>query len=1172
MKTLALNGRLTTLLMAVFLYASFLFGAPTITSLSPSFGPTSGGNTVTIRGSGFQGTTSVDFGPYSATSFTVVSDRRIDVTVPTGAATNVTVSVSSGSGTSPSTPAAIYTYQGDWTGDVTNLSGNSVTVFDIPSDAIITTLGGELSDPRFIVFSSDGSRAYVTNSAANTVEIIDTATQTFLGNISVGTSPFNIAINPAGTRIYVTNFLSNNVSVIDTSTNSVIATIGVGNRPRGIAVTPDGGKAYVANTTGNSVSVIDLATNSVIKTITGFTTPFDIAINPLGTFAYVTQNTFPGTFRVIDTATDTITGSAHTLTGNGARAIAIAPSGLTAYIANVSSTTNNLSVVDLATNTETATISVGTTPLDIAINSTGTKGYVTASGSNVVTVVDLTNNTVSTTISVGLAPTGIAITPDQTQAYVANTGYDSISVIDLASNSVVATIQGSFNNPLGLAINPTGTLVYIANRAPNSPRGITVIDIATNTVVDTITGLADPADIAIAPDGTRAYVTNQTTPGSVDVIDLATNTLTDNIPVGDGPFGIAITPDGTTAYTANLGGDSVSVIDLATNSVVDTITGVTGANVITITPDGTTAYVSNIFSSSVFAIDLSTQVITTITVGSAPEGIAITPDGAMAFVANSGTNTVSVIDIASNSVTATITVGNAPETISITPDGTRAYVTLGNLNEVVVIDITDPTFPIIDTIAVGILPYGVVITPDQAPIASFTFSGTIFGESTHFDASNSRSPVGTIVSYTWNFGDGTVVTTTTDSISHVYSALGSYVVTLTVVNSAGTSTTQIFTGQTLTRNGNSNAIATQTINIIPPRPTVTSIIPTFGPESGGTTVTIHGTNFIAVEDVFFGSTAATSFTVISETKIKAVSPAGTGTVHITVKTTGGTSRKTAADRFTYVAPPRPTITKISPTSGPSTGGTQVTIKGTNFTNVEQVFFGKTPATSFTVTSNTSLTAISPPGTGTVHIRVVTSSRTSPKTDADQFTYLTTGPTVGSISPAFGPTTGRTQVTIMGTNFIDVEQVSFGNTPALSFVVNSPISITAISPPGHGTVDVIVTTATGTSPTTPADQFTYQEVPPSFPLPPSDVKAKQIKTGFGVVNIITWQPPLAGEIPVFYQIFRDAALTKLAATITADQGLKFEDFRRKRHKTYVYYIISVNSNGRISQPVKVKIKP
>jgi YVTN family beta-propeller protein len=761
MKTLALNGRWTTLLMAVFLYASFLFGAPMITSLSPSFGPVSGGNSVTIRGSGFLGTTSVDFGPYSATSFTIVSDQRIDVTAPIGVATNVTVSVSSRNGTSPSTPAAIYTYQGDWIGDVTNLSSNSVTIFDIPSDAVMTTLGGELSDPRSIIFTPDGSRAYVTNATASTVEVIDTATRDFTTSISVGTSPFSLAINPAGTRVYVTNFSANTVSVIDTSTNSVIATIDVGTRPRGIVLTPDGSKAYVANSMGSSVSVINLSTNSVSKTITGFTTPFDIAVNPLGTFAYVTQNTSPGSFRVIDTTTDTITGPSHTLTGINARAIAIAPSGLTAYIANFSSVTNHLSVIDLVTNRETATISVGDNPADIAINSTDTTAYITDFTSNTVTVVDLTTHTVLTTMSVGLTPTGIALTSDETQAYVANSGHDSIGVIDLATNRIVATIHGPFNNPLGLAINPAGTLAYIATHSVNTPNGIAVIDIATNTVIDMITGSTDPADIAITPDGTKAYVTNQTTPGSVDVIDLTTNTITANIPVGDRPFGIAITPAGTKAYVANLGNDSVSIIDLATNRVVDTITGVKGANVITIAPDGTTAYVSGISSSSVFAIDLSTNMMMTISVGSGPEGIAISPDGATVFVANSWANTVSAIDVASNKVM-TITVGSTPETISITPDGTRAYVTVIGLAEVVVLDLTDPTFPIIDIIPVGIAPYGVAITPDQAPVASFTFTGGISGEFTHFDASNSRSPVGTIVSYTWDFGDGTVATTTTD--------------------------------------------------------------------------------------------------------------------------------------------------------------------------------------------------------------------------------------------------------------------------------------------------------------------------------------------------------------------------------------------------------------------------
>ena len=74
--------------------------------------------------------------------------------------------------------------------------------------------------------------------------------------------------------------------------------------------------------------------------------------------------------------------------------------------------------------------------------------------------------------------------------------------------------------------------------------------------------------------------------------------------------------------------------------------------------------------------------------------------------------------------------------------------------------------------------------------------------------------------------------------------------------------------------------------------------------------------------VDFGTTPATSFTVVAATTITADDPAGSGVVDVTVTTVGGTSPTSPADQFTYVA--APTVTSINPTRGPLTGGTLVT--------------------------------------------------------------------------------------------------------------------------------------------------------------------------------------------------------------------------------------------------------
>src|SRR5262249_58045177 len=93
-----------------------------------------------------------------------------------------------------------------------------------------------------------------------------------------------------------------------------------------------------------------------------------------------------------------------------------------------------------------------------------------------------------------------------------------------------------------------------------------------------------------------------------------------------------------------------------------------------------------------------------------------------------------------------------------------------------------------------------------------------------------------------------------------------------------------------------------------------------------------------VTAVRFGSNAAGSFIVNSTTQITATSPAGIGTVDVTVTTAGGTSAISSGDRFTYVS--APTVTNVNPNTGPTSGGTSVTITGTNFSGATAVRIGR----------------------------------------------------------------------------------------------------------------------------------------------------------------------------------------------------------------------------------------
>jgi hypothetical protein len=222
----------------------------------------------------------------------------------------------------------------------------------------------------------------------------------------------------------------------------------------------------------------------------------------------------------------------------------------------------------------------------------------------------------------------------------------------------------------------------------------------------------------------------------------------------------------------------------------------------------------------------------------------------------------------------------------------------------------------------------------------------------------------------------------------------------------------------------------------PVAPTVTGVNPTSGVTTGGTAVTITGSGFTGATSVRFGIAPAASFTVVSDSQITAISPAGTGTVDVTVSNSTGTSATSAADQFTFSTPVAPTVTGVNPKFGFTAGGTGVTITGSGFTIATSVQFGANPAASFTVVSDSQITAISPAGTGTVDVTVTNNTGTSATSTADQFTYTVPGaPTVSSISPNSGPTGGGTTVIITGTGFTGATSVRFGPNSVPAFAVN-----------------------------------------------------------------------------------------------------------------------------------------
>jgi alpha-tubulin suppressor-like RCC1 family protein len=170
--------------------------------------------------------------------------------------------------------------------------------------------------------------------------------------------------------------------------------------------------------------------------------------------------------------------------------------------------------------------------------------------------------------------------------------------------------------------------------------------------------------------------------------------------------------------------------------------------------------------------------------------------------------------------------------------------------------------------------------------------------------------------------------------------------------------------------------------------------------------------------------------------------------------------------------PVPAVSGVSPSRGPSAGGTKVTITGSSFEGASAVHFGANAATTFTVESPETISAVAPAGaTGTVDVTVTTAAGTSPIGVADRFSYVAP-PSVAKLSVKNGAGAGGTSVTITGSNLEGATSVSFGANAATGVTIESATSITAVAPAGSGTVNVTVTTPGGTSTPSKHNQFGY----------------------------------------------------------------------------------------------------
>lgn len=283
------------------------------------------------------------------------------------------------------------------------------------------------------------------------------------------------------------------------------------------------------------------------------------------------------------------------------------------------------------------------------------------------------------------------------------------------STAVVASIPiGDYGTDI--AVHPDGARAYVTLRTNK----VLAIDTATRTVAATITTGGQPGAIALTPDGTRAYAMDMTAQ-SLFALDTRHDALLAAIPVGivARPIlapSVAVARDGAHAYVTNATSDDdhLLIVDTATNRIVkDQFLPVHPAGVAA-SPDGTRVYVLgcklSCIDGTLLTLDATTAAVTaTLPLAAAPSGLVLAPDGRRAYVANGRDASVAIVELPSGSVS-TVSVSPQPLGIALHPNGRLLYVASFGTGRIDVVDTLRGS--VVGGINVAAMPRAIAIGPD----------------------------------------------------------------------------------------------------------------------------------------------------------------------------------------------------------------------------------------------------------------------------------------------------------------------------------------------------------------------------------------------------------------------------------------------------------------------------
>ncbi|SBS74821.1 40-residue YVTN family beta-propeller repeat protein [uncultured Mycobacterium sp.] len=573
---------------------------------------------------------------------------------------------------------------------VTDYLAGSVTAYD-PKHSYSATTIASIANAAGIAIDASNGRIYVT-----TVDFTDpdqpsgrlvilSSSGTQIGQpIDLAGPSAGVAVGPGG-KVYVTGFLGglavyDNNGVLQTS----ISADDVPGTFYGIAVGADG-TAYIANRGGSadSIEVVNPSNPTNIQQFTGVTAPWGVVVSngmiyasssdtqTLVEFDPATGNPVAGvpaaaSHATLAAATGATSASPTVQASSASVATAVTAStstgGYTYSTISLGGTPTNVTlsangargfvvvgsqvkIVDVGASAPaiTNTVTVGSNPYMVAVNSFGTRAYVTNSGDGTVSIIEkgaaVGGAPTVTTVAVGSDPTGIAVNSNGTRAYVANTGSGTVSIINYGSSTPITVAVGS--NPTGVAVNSAGTVAYVTNTGGNTVSIIRYNGTGTPTVT-AVTVSARPQSVKTSDNGNKAIV--YSSGGYVSIIDAsgsATQVPGVHPSFDDYPGFTAMSSDGSTAFVTEHGNGRVTIIDTSNPGATPQYSSVSDyTHSIVSLPDGSEAF--TVAHDAFWVVDSKTLQSVPVYIpvdnsGSESERIAISSDGKRVIaVSNNG--------------------------------------------------------------------------------------------------------------------------------------------------------------------------------------------------------------------------------------------------------------------------------------------------------------------------------------------------------------------------------------------------------------------------------------------------------------------------------------------------------------------------------------------------------